>query len=271
VADSLDHTNGAAGVRSVTRALQILSLLTEERTVVTLRELQEETGLARTTLIRLVSTLEDYGLLWAVGGNRYAPGPGLLHWARLAGSVWELPLESRRALRALVDTAQETASIWVRQGVRRVCVAQEESPQALRHVVRVGREGPLWIAATARVLIRDLPDDDLVKIVAEATDGVARLPLMRQWQSEVREQGYALSHGEREDGLSVLAVPLVDSEGAVTAALTLAGPTGRFGEAKLERFLSATREAAAVISASGFMRLGDSVPARSAPAQRGAS
>ncbi|GAA1822854.1 IclR family transcriptional regulator [Planosporangium flavigriseum] len=258
--ESHEQGSAAAGVRSVTRALQILSRLTDERTVITLRELQDETGLARTTLIRLVATLEDHGLLWAVGGNRYAPGPGLLRWARLASSSWELPLESRRALRALVETAQESASVWVRQGVRRVCVAQEESLHALRTVVRVGHDGPLWAGPTARVLIRDLPDDDLAKIAAETPDGAGRLPLMRQWQAEVREQGYAVSHGEREDALSVIAVPLVDKDGAVTAALTLAGPTGRFGDERLERYLSAIREAAEVISASGFMRLGASTP-----------
>jgi DNA-binding IclR family transcriptional regulator len=244
--------SNATGVRSVGRALEILSLFNEDHGIIGLREIQEETGLARTTLIRILSTLEDYGLLWSMGTNRYSPGPGLLHWGKLAGHMWQLPADSQRALRELVESTKETASIWVRQGTRRVCVAQHESSQALRHVVRVGREGPLWAAATGRVLMLDLPENELTKIAAEGP-GVQQVPLMLSWQAEVRKQGYALSHGEREDGLSVLAVPLAGKSGRVLAALTLTGPTDRFGPSRIDGHLSAIRETAAAIAASGFI------------------
>src|SRR4051794_11170077 len=64
------------GVRSVQRALEILALLTDERPIVTIREIVDATGLAKTTVIRLVSTLEQAGLLWATTGG-YLAGPGL--------------------------------------------------------------------------------------------------------------------------------------------------------------------------------------------------
>jgi DNA-binding IclR family transcriptional regulator len=243
---------GSGGVRSVRRALEILSLMNEERVTVSFRELQEETKLARTTLMRMLSTLEDYGLLWAVGNNRYAPGPGLLRWAKLASRTWELPADSRRALRGLAETTGETASIWVRQGRHRICVAQHESQQALRHVIRVGREGPLMAAATGRVLIRDLSDSDIAKIIAEAP-GHVEIPEVQRWQAEVRKQGFAITHGEREDGLSVLAVPLTDENNRVLAALTVAGPTDRFVEARSTQYLAALHEAARAINANGFM------------------
>src|SRR5262245_8249739 len=60
-----EPTPDGQGVRSVQRALDILSLLSEERPVVTIREIAAETGLAKTTVIRLVQTLENLGLLWS--------------------------------------------------------------------------------------------------------------------------------------------------------------------------------------------------------------
>ena len=47
---------GSGGVRSVRRALDILNLLGEDRPVVTLREIIDATGLAKTTVLRLVQT-----------------------------------------------------------------------------------------------------------------------------------------------------------------------------------------------------------------------
>jgi DNA-binding IclR family transcriptional regulator len=241
-----------SGVRSVARTLEIMSLLREGRSAITLREIQAETGLPRTTLVRLLSTLEQFGLLWGTGRHRYIPGPGLMRWAGLARDAWELPAEARQALRDLVRSTRETASIYVRQNVRRICVAQEQSPQALRHVTRVGRESPLN-AAPGRVLIRDLAEEDLVRVARDSPDGTQRVPLLREWQREVKANGYAVTHGEREDGLSVVAVPLVDGGGKVVAALTLAGPTERFSEDKIAHFLDVLKVAAIAIEQSSFM------------------
>ena len=61
--EQVAETAEAQGVRSVQRALDILSLLTEDRPSVTIRDIVEATGLAKTTVIRLVQTLEQSGLL----------------------------------------------------------------------------------------------------------------------------------------------------------------------------------------------------------------
>ena len=61
----MDAEQGQGGVRSVRRALDILSLLTEDQPTVPLRDMVEATGLPKTTVVRLVQTLEQYGLLWA--------------------------------------------------------------------------------------------------------------------------------------------------------------------------------------------------------------
>ena len=78
--DSAGDSADQQGVRSVQRALDILSLLTEDRPTVSIRDVVEATGLAKTTVIRLVSTLEQSGLLWATTGG-YMAGPGLWRWA----------------------------------------------------------------------------------------------------------------------------------------------------------------------------------------------
>ena len=113
----------AQGVRSVQRALDILSLLTEERPTVSIRHIVEATGLAKTTVIRLVQTLEQSGLLWGTSGG-YMAGPGLWRWAHLARRSWELPAQTQRMMRDLADRQRETVNVYVLRDIFRVCIAQ---------------------------------------------------------------------------------------------------------------------------------------------------
>jgi len=239
------------GVRSVQRALDILTLLTAERPIVTIREFVEATGLAKTTVIRLVSTLEQAGLLWATTGG-YMAGPGLWRWAHLARSSWELPPETKRMMRDLAAKDRETVNVYVARDIVRVCIAQQESPQPLRHVVHVGDELPMWAGASAKVLLRNAPPALLGRIARLSPWGEGHAGRMQEWIDQAAVQGFAVSHGEREEGLSAVAVPLEGRSGSVVAALTLSGPTVRFTGDRVAEFTAALLAAATQMNERGF-------------------
>jgi DNA-binding IclR family transcriptional regulator len=223
------------GVRSVQRALGILGLLTDDRPTVSVRDIVEATGLAKTTVLRLVSTLEQSGLLWATT-NGYMAGPGLWRWAHLARRSWELPPETQRGMRELAARQRETVNLYVARDVYRVCVAQQESPQPLRHVVHVGDELPMWAGASSKVLLRDAGPGILERIARSSPNGPEHAAVMRKWIDEATAKGYGESHGEREEGLSAVAVPILGNTGGVVAALALSGPTIRFTESRVAEF-----------------------------------
>ncbi|MEU9094203.1 IclR family transcriptional regulator [Streptomyces sp. NPDC087901] len=247
----MDSDQGPGGVRSVRRALDILSLLTEEQPVVSLKTMVEATGLAKTTVIRLVQTLEGYGLLWSTDAG-FAAGPGLWRWAHLAHRSWELPPETIKVLRELADRRGETANVMIRRDVHRVCVAQQESPQPLRHVVRVGDELPLWAGASSKVLLSGASDALLHRIALASPHGKPHAERLREWADQVAEQGYAVSHGERDVGLTAVAVPLATSSGVVVAALSLSGPSARITQDAIDEFAEDLIQVAAQIMSQGF-------------------
>ncbi|MGJ6967060.1 IclR family transcriptional regulator [Streptosporangium sp. G11] len=243
--------DGGGGVRSVQRAFDILSLLTEDRRTLTIREVVDETGLAKTTALRLLQTLEHMGLLWATRKG-YAAGPALWRWAHLARHAWELPAETVQLMRELGERHRETVNLYVLRDVHRICIAQQESPQPLRHVVRVGDELPLWAGAASKVLLRDAPVRLLSRIARSSPDGEEHLATLREWIAGAARDGYAASHGEREPGLSAVAVPVTGASDATVAALSLSGPTVRFGEERVREFVADLREAAKRMSDRGF-------------------
>ncbi|MFD0473338.1 IclR family transcriptional regulator C-terminal domain-containing protein [Nonomuraea thailandensis] len=144
--------------------------------------------------------------------------------------------------------------------MRRVCVAQQESPQPLRHVVRVGDELPLWAGASSKVLLIGAPEPLLVRVARSSPYGEAHVATLRAWIGQAAHDGHAASHGEREPGLSAVAVPINGpitgfaggGTRATVAALTLSGPTVRFTGDRVREFAADLREAAERMSERGF-------------------
>jgi DNA-binding IclR family transcriptional regulator len=245
------EASDAQGVRSIQRALDILSLLTEDRPLIAVRDIVAATGLAKTTVIRIVQTLEQSGLLWATNAG-YMAGPGLWRWAHLARRGWELPPETQRLMRELAARERETVNMYVVRDIVRVCIAQQESPQPLRHVVHVGDELPLWAGASAKVLLRNATPALLDRVARSSPYGEGHVRRMREWIDEAAGAGYAVSHGERDTGLSAVAVPILGRSGTVVAALTLSGPTVRFTDERVGAFAKALTDAAAQLNERGF-------------------
>ncbi|MFC3994878.1 IclR family transcriptional regulator [Nocardiopsis sediminis] len=240
------------GVRSVLRALDLLALFDEHNQRRTIRELTDASGLAKTTVLRLVGTLEHRGLLWTRPDGRIAVGPGLLRWAGLARTAWRVPEVVRQVMRELVAETAETAHLYVRSDAARVCVAQEEGPHALRHIVNVGDEFPLWAGAAAKVLLADGDDALFRRVAAASPHGARHAESLREQAGRARGDGHAVSHGERETGVSGVAAPVLDSAGRVQAAIALGGPTARFTPEAVTEFTAATVRAGRRISDIGL-------------------
>ncbi|WP_255490687.1 IclR family transcriptional regulator [Mumia sp. ZJ1417] len=239
------------GVRSVQRAVEILALLSEDRPVVTVGEIVKETGLAKTTVVRMLATLGKNGLVWTTSAGVTA-GPGLWRWAYLARRSWELPAEIRHLMRETGQKTRETINLYVTRDLQRVCIAQQQGTQTLRHVVQVGDQLPLWAGASSKVLLSDAPTSTLERVAAMSPQGAERLPDLREAVGRAREDGFAVSHGEREIGVSAVAVPVIAPSGRVGAALSLSGPTARFTDERVAVFVDELISASAQMTARGF-------------------
>jgi DNA-binding IclR family transcriptional regulator len=227
-ADPNTSEGDGPGVRSVDRAVDLLDSFDRDHPAWTLRALSQRCGLPKTTTIRLVATLEQRGLLWHRPDGAIALGPGLLRWAGLAESAWQIEPRAIRVMQDLRTETRETVNLYVRSGTVRVCVAQQPGPQSLRHVVAVGDALPLWAGAAGRILLVGC-DESLVKSIARMSpSGLGGLDRLKGVIRKAARDGFAVTHGEREMGASGIASPVYGPSGHMSAALAVGGPTGRF-------------------------------------------
>ncbi|WP_320783272.1 IclR family transcriptional regulator [Streptomyces sp. CRN 30] len=250
-------TDGGGGIRAVNRAWQVLRAFTPERMSLTLADLVRETGLPRTTVLRLVETLVGEGLVESGADGRIRVGTSLIAFAAFADTAWTVPAASLARMRALAAETGETVSLYVRQGTRRVVVGQAPSPNTLRHVVEPGDALTMARGSAAYVLLSLEPPQERDRLIAEiaAAESGGDDAALRAGTLAAAERGWCVTHGEREPGNSGLAVPVPFPPGAAPArrpVLAVGGPTVRFTEDRIDGFAHAVRRCAEDLARTGL-------------------
>ncbi|QFT30918.1 HTH-type transcriptional regulator KipR [Labrenzia sp. THAF82] len=196
---------------SVERALSILSAFSTQKPIMTLAEIAEETGLHKSTILRLTNSMRIYGFIQRDENGSFSVGP----------SVWRLGLIFRRdftrrehvapSLKILAEATGETASFYVRAGNERVCLYRENSPNLLRFHVEEGMRLRLSTGASGLVLRRYSGED------------VGDLSLFN-------ENGTVSAVGQTNPNISSISTPVFTGTSELAGALTVSGLATRFDE-----------------------------------------
>src|SRR5262245_59827153 len=139
-------------VEAVERALAILDAFRADRSAMTLAELAAATGFYKSNILRLAGSLERRGYLVREANGAFRLGPAPWRLGSIYRSGFNLGDAIRPELRRLVEATGETASFYIREGDKRVCLFRHNSPQTARHHLDEGTELPLNAGASAHVL-----------------------------------------------------------------------------------------------------------------------
>lgn len=206
------------GVGVLDKALAVLRQIS--RGPCTLAELQAGTQLPRATAHRLAAALVEHGMLRRDSAGRYDLGADLAALGRAAAARFPLAALARPALERLRSATGETVQLYVPEGADRRCVLALQSPHALQWVVPEGALLPLEQGSAGRVLL-----------------------------GEIGPAGWVATVAEREPGVASVSSPVIDPDGHVVAAVSVAGPIERLTEAPGERFGAPVVECAGAIAA----------------------
>ena len=240
----------AEGVQSLDRAFLLLELMADAGGEVAISRLAADSGLAVSTIHRLVRTLVARGYVRQLPSRRYVLGPRLIHLGERSSRVlatWAEPHLSR-----LVDTIGETANMAMLDGDRVVYAAQVPSRHSMRMFTEVGRRVHLHCTGVGKVLLAQMPPETARRLIVQAgmparTDRTVTDPdeLIAQLPA-IAEQGYALDDGEQEAGVRCVAVPVPG--GAAAGAISVSGPAGRLGLDAVPRVVPVLQAAAAALA-----------------------
>lgn len=203
------------GVATLERALSILSTF-EASTALPLAEISRRTGLYKSTLLRVLATLEKFGYIGQQADGKYHIGVAALHLGGLYQS-WVKPADLiNPVLQSLVKQTGESASFNVREGNVRVCVYRVDSLHKIRDHVRIGDTLPLGKGAVGKMLL---------------AFGSERKN--RRWAS-VRNACFCFTKGEIDPDTAAVAAPVFGPNNSLEGALAITGPASRYSEKQVQ-------------------------------------
>jgi DNA-binding IclR family transcriptional regulator len=242
------------GIQSVQRAVAILKAFTKDRPELRVNELSRMLDLHKSTVSRLLSTLEQGGL---VAQNpetgKFRLGVDLICLAGLVVTHRDVRMAAGPYLRQLAEISKETVNLAIKDGGQVVNVDHVPSPHVVKDLGWVGRRTELHCTSTGKVLLAHLPKDaiesHLTRELPSFTDRTITDPTqLRQELRKIREQGYAVVQEELEEGLNAIAAPIQDHRGRVIAAVSVSGPSYRVSPPRFPALAEAVKQAARSIS-----------------------
>jgi IclR family pca regulon transcriptional regulator len=218
-------------VQSVDRAFAILDAVSSRPAGVT--AIAERVRLPKSTVARLLQTLERLGAVERVEGPRWRVGPGVASLASAVSPERSLVTVARPHLALLVEELSEDAGLALPDGhdVHYVDHVESDNPVQVRDWT--GTRAPMHAVPSGLVLLAEWPED---AVDAYVQRGLARLTprtvsdpaALRRRLAGTRAAGCAWGLEEFAEGINSVAAPVRDPRGKAIAAIHVHGPAYRF-------------------------------------------
>ena len=237
-------------VQSFARGLGVIRAFTAEAPAQTLTEVAARTGLDRAGARRILLTLAQLGYVYQEGRLFRLTARTLdLGYAYLSTTpLWNL---AEPIMEELVAEVHESCSVAVLDGTEMVYILRVPTSKIMTINLGIGSRLPAWCSSMGRVLLSGLPEARIDEVLA-ASDlrphtrhTVTDADALKRLIGEAKAQGYAIVSQELEEGLSSIAVPLLDRNGNVMAAMNISVNASRVSVAQMTRKLLPRLQAAA--------------------------
>ena len=223
----MSTTSAGTGARAVDRAAALLVAVVAADAPLSFPELVDLSGLPKSTVSRLLSSLERNTLIRRLPNGDVAPGDTLIAYARTHRIEDDLIALARPALERLGEATGETINLAVPASDGVAQIDQLDPRFMLGAVNWLDRQVPYNCSALGKVFLAygtPIPPGRLTRFTDRTiTSRTALAADLRR----TRERGYAVADGELEPGLIAIAAPILDDNGEAIAALSVSGPASR--------------------------------------------
>ncbi|HEX7387189.1 MAG TPA: IclR family transcriptional regulator [Castellaniella sp.] len=234
-----ESADAPGGVGAVRKALKVLGCFSGTEPLLSITELARRVDLHKSSVSRIVSTLEEAqfverdpvsGLI-RLGGGLVALAAPIMENFGLSELV-------HNGLQELAASTQETCSFNIWDGEAAVSIEHVRGSHAVSHYAPLGMTKPAWCTATGKVLLAFAPDKVMARILAgplikytETT--LTDVAAIREELNTVRAQNCAVNRGEFDADVGAVASAVRGKGEKLIGAVGITVPMYRFTEQRI--------------------------------------
>ena len=228
-------------VPGLQRGLEILRTFSRDRHSIGAPELARELNIPRSTVFRLIQTLEYMGFLEKLeNGSEYRLSVGVLSLGFEFIASLEVTDLARPLLEKLRDETGYSVHLAIRDGGDVIFVIKAKAESAFASSINIGTRLPAHGTVLGRVILADLSDQELDEVYSQPTlpkfspQTPQNLDDLKALLRQDRKRGYARSASFFETGIASVAAPVRDQSGRVIASINITFQDGMVAEDDIE-------------------------------------
>lgn len=242
------------GTQSIQRIFHVIEVLAKHTNGISLQSLSAETGLAKSTAHRMLTSLVELG--YVVQDSFSARYRLTLKMFELGSGVvndMDILAVARPHLDRLSRHTGEAVHLVLRDGVDIVYLHKSEASGARRMSSQVGLRAPLFCTGVGKAILATLPYSEVERIwkkspIEQITEHtIIDFNQLCDQLKAVRSKGYAIDDEENELGIRCVAVALPGPGGVADAAFSISSLVPHMNEERIEKIARISLETQAAI------------------------
>lgn len=238
-------------IKSLAKALKILSCFTTQEPVLGVTELAERIGVTKSNIHSILSTFTSMGYLERLPDGRYTLGLKMLEYAFIINQRLGYP---NAVYDILVDAASQTGEIvyfglpYGTNVLYLYVVHPRNRLGTLPYRDILGETSPMYCTGIGKAILSHMPEEAWLSHIPEERkkyqpNTIVDLEQILKELRRTRERGYAIDNSERDPNVRCVGVPVYNAMGNLMAGISTSGPAAAMTDQKLVECASILQEA----------------------------
>lgn len=214
-------------IQVVVRAFNVIDVISQKQSI-GLSELARKTSLKKTTVARLVNTLEHIGIVEQdQTTHRFSLTFRMFELGSRVASRSDVRRQARPLLERYVAREGKSMLLAILNGNQVVYIDKVEAQELFRIRTPVGGRAPAHCTSSGKAILAYLSDDERRRALgtkplpAYTMHSTTDLPALEEEFAHIRARGYAVDWGERYEELCAVGAPIFDYHNRVVASISL--------------------------------------------------
>lgn len=237
-------------IQVLERAIKIIEVLEKYPLGISLRELADEVDLNKTTVFRILATLENYNyIIQDQNSGVYKLGYKFLELSNSVMQRLDIREIAHPYLEELSTITGEVVHLVILDGDMGLYIDKvDKSSGPFRMISSIGKHAYLHSSAVGKVLIAYMDKEQALRIIEKkglpkfTENTITTKERLMDELVNIRNNGYAVDEIENENGIRCVAAPIFNFNGEVIAAISIAGFTFRITKERLPELIYIIKE-----------------------------